>query len=61
MFREALLMLRERLLHLIRFARSSACLPRSLSDTRRFLLSLILEQLRLTLSESSSTSPYRLI
>jgi hypothetical protein len=54
-------MLRERPLHLIRSARNSACLPRSLSDTRRFLLSLILEQRRLTLSDRSSPSPTRII
>src|SRR5919112_5804765 len=54
-------MLRERPLQLIRSARSSAYLPRSLSDTRRFLLSLILEQLRLTLSDSSFPSPTRKI
>src|SRR5215203_2148823 len=54
-------MLRERPLHLIRSARSSACLPCSLSDTQRLLLSLILEQLRLSLSESSFPSPTRII
>src|SRR5918995_2500932 len=54
-------MLRERPLHLIRSARSSACLPRSRSDTRPLLLSLILEQPRLTLSDSSSPSPTRII
>src|ERR671920_186362 len=54
-------MLRERPLHLIPSARSSACLPRSLSDARRFLLTLILEQLRLTLSDRPFTSPTRII
>src|SRR5829696_4510726 len=54
-------MLCERPLHLIRSARSSACLPCSLSDTQRLLLSLILEQPRLTLSDSSSPSPTRVI
>ena len=61
MLREARLMLRERPLHLIRSARSSACLPRSLSDIRRLLLSLNLEQRRLTLSDSSSPNPTLLI
>jgi hypothetical protein len=40
---------------------STDALRRSLSDTWRFLLSLILEQPRLTLSESSSPSPTRVI
>jgi hypothetical protein len=35
--------------------------PRSLSDTRPLLLSLMLEQPRLTLSASSSPSPTRVI
>ena len=61
MFREAWLVLRERPLHLIRFARSSACLPRSISHTRLLLRSLISEQLHLALLESSTPSPIRSI